>query len=47
MSNLFQSRIQQLLAEADPQNDLRSQVEVPVAHVAESINVIPLFLQHA
>jgi hypothetical protein len=41
MSNLFQSQIQQLLAEADPQNDLQSQVEVPLAHVAESINVIP------
>jgi hypothetical protein len=47
MSNLFQTQIEQLLAEADPQNNLQSQVEVPVTHVAESINVVPPFLQHA
>jgi hypothetical protein len=47
MSNLFQTQIQQLLAEANPRNNLQSQVEVPVAHMAESINVVPPFLQHA
>jgi hypothetical protein len=46
-SNLFQSQIQQLLVDANPQDDPRSQVEVPVTQVAASVNVVPPFLQHA